>query len=307
MAGMMAARAGGRDWQPPPRTTALGALLAHITGDAEADSYQPMNVNFGLFPPLHDVKKKQRKEAYTARAKADPGRDTRLAPGEPRPQGGKQRSGPVEQLGAVPLQRATGKHQHDAERPQDARQALADRLYCHHKAPGGDRFILGPKVSGEVGQRPFPGGSGGSGLASGRRKRLPRQRPSLGELFNGRHGQVFSQQRLPAIDQRNEGLRSAGPITQGLQQRLAGGPGCRIFAKPVPPPRQLYLGNDRLPALAQDCGEAIIQHQQGHNLPACVSWRIGQCQALGERQRGRIKFGHRIAAFGCKGAGGQVS
>ena len=49
----------------------MGALLAHITGDAEADSYQPMTVNFGLFPPLHDVKKKSRKEAYTERAKAD--------------------------------------------------------------------------------------------------------------------------------------------------------------------------------------------------------------------------------------------
>ena len=32
-----------------------------------------MNVNFGLFPPLHEVKKKQRKEAYTGRAKADMG------------------------------------------------------------------------------------------------------------------------------------------------------------------------------------------------------------------------------------------
>jgi methylenetetrahydrofolate--tRNA-(uracil-5-)-methyltransferase len=46
---------------PPPATTAHGALLAHITGghvepDAReaggARSYQPMNVNFGLFPPL---------------------------------------------------------------------------------------------------------------------------------------------------------------------------------------------------------------------------------------------------------------
>ncbi|MGE3624008.1 MAG: methylenetetrahydrofolate--tRNA-(uracil(54)-C(5))-methyltransferase (FADH(2)-oxidizing) TrmFO, partial [Bdellovibrionales bacterium] len=34
----------------PPRTTALGALLAHITGNAEAETFQPMNVNFGLFP-----------------------------------------------------------------------------------------------------------------------------------------------------------------------------------------------------------------------------------------------------------------
>ena len=73
LAGLMAgAEASGQDWSSPPRTTALGALLAHITGDAEADSYQPMTVNFGLFPPVDpDVKKKVRKEAYTARAKAD--------------------------------------------------------------------------------------------------------------------------------------------------------------------------------------------------------------------------------------------
>jgi len=73
LAGLMtAAELTGRDWQTPPRTTAMGALLAHITGDAEAESYQPMNVNFGLFPPpTPEVKKKQRKEAYTARAKAD--------------------------------------------------------------------------------------------------------------------------------------------------------------------------------------------------------------------------------------------
>ena len=72
LAGLMAAaELGGREWASPPRTTAMGALLAHITGDAEAESYQPMNVNFGLFPPLPEVKKKQRKEAYTERAKAD--------------------------------------------------------------------------------------------------------------------------------------------------------------------------------------------------------------------------------------------
>lgn len=73
LAGLMAAaEASSQEWSAPPRTTALGALLAHITGDAEADSYQPMNVNFGLFPPVDpDVKKKVRKEAYTARAKAD--------------------------------------------------------------------------------------------------------------------------------------------------------------------------------------------------------------------------------------------
>ena len=69
---MTAAEVAGCDWSSPPRTTALGALLSHITGDAEAESYQPMNVNFGLFPPVHaEVRKKQRKLAYTQRAKQD--------------------------------------------------------------------------------------------------------------------------------------------------------------------------------------------------------------------------------------------
>ncbi|ASJ91362.1 methylenetetrahydrofolate--tRNA-(uracil(54)-C(5))-methyltransferase (FADH(2)-oxidizing) TrmFO [Porphyrobacter sp. CACIAM 03H1] len=72
VAGMMtAAELAGRAWQPLPATTALGALLSHITGDAEAETFQPMNINFGLFPPLHEVGKKARKEAYTTRAKAD--------------------------------------------------------------------------------------------------------------------------------------------------------------------------------------------------------------------------------------------
>lgn len=72
MAGLMtAAELAGTAWTPPPPSSAMGALLAHITGDAEAETFQPMNVNFGLFPPLHDVKKKSRKEAYTSRAKAD--------------------------------------------------------------------------------------------------------------------------------------------------------------------------------------------------------------------------------------------
>jgi methylenetetrahydrofolate--tRNA-(uracil-5-)-methyltransferase len=72
MAGLMAAsELAGREWTSPPRTSAFGALLAHVTGDAEAETYQPMNINFGLFPPLHDVNKKSRKEAYTSRGKAD--------------------------------------------------------------------------------------------------------------------------------------------------------------------------------------------------------------------------------------------
>ncbi len=75
MAGLMAvSELSGRRWKAPPRTCAFGALLAHITGDAEAETFQPMNVNFGLFPPLLKVKKKQRKEAYTSRAKADLGK-----------------------------------------------------------------------------------------------------------------------------------------------------------------------------------------------------------------------------------------
>jgi methylenetetrahydrofolate--tRNA-(uracil-5-)-methyltransferase len=61
LAGLMTAHElAGRAWTPPPRTTALGALLAHITGDAEAESYQPMNVNFGLFPPVDAQREEER-------------------------------------------------------------------------------------------------------------------------------------------------------------------------------------------------------------------------------------------------------
>ena len=70
LSGVMAAtELANREWTSPPTTTALGALLSHITGDAEAETFQPMNINFGLFPPLNDVGKRQRKEAYTQRAK----------------------------------------------------------------------------------------------------------------------------------------------------------------------------------------------------------------------------------------------
>ena len=65
--------------EAPPLTTALGALLNHITIGADAATFQPMNVNFGLFPPLDtdDLPKKQRprgpdrKRLMSARAKAD--------------------------------------------------------------------------------------------------------------------------------------------------------------------------------------------------------------------------------------------
>lgn len=65
-----AAELASRSLLPPPPATALGALLGHITGGAEVESYQPMNVNFGLFPPVDArIKKKQRKEAMTSRAR----------------------------------------------------------------------------------------------------------------------------------------------------------------------------------------------------------------------------------------------
>lgn len=60
----------------PPATTALGALLTHVTGGAVADTFQPMNCNFGLFPPLPVTSAKKirgddRKRMMSARALAD--------------------------------------------------------------------------------------------------------------------------------------------------------------------------------------------------------------------------------------------
>jgi len=66
-----AAELKGERLAPPPPETALGALLGHITGGAEAATYQPMNVNFGLFPPIAGrTKKADRKRMYTDRARA---------------------------------------------------------------------------------------------------------------------------------------------------------------------------------------------------------------------------------------------
>jgi methylenetetrahydrofolate--tRNA-(uracil-5-)-methyltransferase len=71
---LAAAEMTGQTLTAPPRETAMGALVAHITGDAEAKTFQPMNVNFGLFPPI-DAKggrrgRKDRYKGYTDRAKA---------------------------------------------------------------------------------------------------------------------------------------------------------------------------------------------------------------------------------------------
>lgn len=55
----------------PPPTTAFGALLAHITGGADEKTFQPMNVNFGLFPELKGARGKDRKRAMSHRAIAD--------------------------------------------------------------------------------------------------------------------------------------------------------------------------------------------------------------------------------------------
>ena len=79
-----------KPFTPPPATTAIGALMNHITGghittiDAGPKSFQPMNVNFGLFPPIEAALKSAdgkrlrgpekavaRKKALTARAMAD--------------------------------------------------------------------------------------------------------------------------------------------------------------------------------------------------------------------------------------------
>ena len=65
-----AAEQRGETLVPPPAETALGALLSHITGGADAESFQPMNVNFGLMPPIPGRSKKaDRKKMYTDRAR----------------------------------------------------------------------------------------------------------------------------------------------------------------------------------------------------------------------------------------------
>lgn len=74
--GLMAARFAaaelrGESLPTPPPETAIGALLGHITGGADAETFQPMNVNFGLMPPIAGrTKKADRKRMYTDRARS---------------------------------------------------------------------------------------------------------------------------------------------------------------------------------------------------------------------------------------------
>ena len=79
-----AAERAGREPALPPPTTALGALLGHVTGGADSATFQPMNCNFGLFPPLPEdadvdakgrprIRGTDRRKLVTARALRDVG------------------------------------------------------------------------------------------------------------------------------------------------------------------------------------------------------------------------------------------
>jgi len=70
--GLLAGLFATRELPLPPITTAIGALLNHITKGAEAETFQPMNVNFGLFSEIEvkgNKKNINRKEIYSKRAR----------------------------------------------------------------------------------------------------------------------------------------------------------------------------------------------------------------------------------------------
>lgn len=74
----------GRPIEAPPATTAMGALIGHITGghiDAGKGSFQPMNINYGLLPPLDQAGPKRRDDGSRIGAK-ERGRNKKLAVGE---------------------------------------------------------------------------------------------------------------------------------------------------------------------------------------------------------------------------------
>jgi methylenetetrahydrofolate--tRNA-(uracil-5-)-methyltransferase len=49
----------GAALEAPPATTALGALLAHVTGGHVGGAFQPMNINYGLLPPMDGPKRRE--------------------------------------------------------------------------------------------------------------------------------------------------------------------------------------------------------------------------------------------------------
>jgi len=71
----------GKEPLLPPRTTALGSMLSHLTDETDIEHYQPMNINFGIFPTIQGeqtangkfrkIKGAERKQAYCRRALAD--------------------------------------------------------------------------------------------------------------------------------------------------------------------------------------------------------------------------------------------
>lgn len=74
----------GNPIEAPPATTALGALIGHITGghiDAGKGSFQPMNINYGLLPPLDEAGPKRRDDGSRIGSK-ERGRNKKLAMGE---------------------------------------------------------------------------------------------------------------------------------------------------------------------------------------------------------------------------------
>ena len=80
----------------------MGALVRHITGGAEAQTFQPMNINFGLFPPLDDARagRRGRKRPLQGLHRPRQGRLRRLAGADARPR----------------LSRLSGRLQHHVER-----------------------------------------------------------------------------------------------------------------------------------------------------------------------------------------------